>query len=605
MTSPRHLVILGAVLLACLPQSAQAGGPEFPADGTIGLGRGGARAARPDDPTIMTRNPAGLALLWDDQATIGAHLLLADACMQPTGAYGWGLKGNDALNLGQGPVYPFAEPGDHYLDGRPLVGFADDPYSRVCFQGAAPFLPTVAISMKLSDKLGVGLGFFPPDVATTAQWGNRDGTVDTPQGRRPNPLRYLGSHQNVSYFSLLSAAGYQLAPWISIGAGFQWMMVIYEATTWTTPISALDPDSDVRGDLFGRDLFVPGAIASVQIQPIDALDIVVGFKWSDRVKSNVKLDITTGALGTGQVFQYRDATGQTQTIGSSIPTTANNQPGQLSSPPIWAPQLTLGVRYADRLTPRPKDLRAAHEAAGETVEDHMQTERWDVEVDGIYYWTSVYDKQQYTTRDAMLTLHSIDPSGIIGTIPASPGDCLKRDPNTNLCIGDRQVKTQLGGKNQFTVRVGGDYNLLPGLFAVRAGVSYEQSGQDPSMLNLLNYMLSRTGIHAGMTVRLAGKTDVSFGYAHFIQENIRLQVYNGQAVSAYPPQYRTAKYNFKPGAGVSDANGNGAMNGGFNGVAGVEVPNGEQGYAIGPYFVNAGSYFYHLDVVSASVTQHF
>ncbi len=605
MTSPRHLVILAVVLLAGLPEIAHAGGTEFPADGTRGLGRGGARAARADDPTIMTRNPAGLALLWDDQAIMGAHFLLADACMQPTGAYGWGIRGDSALNLGQGPVYPLAAKGDKYLNGRPLVGFADEPYAKVCYRGGAQFLPTVALGMKLSDDLGVGLGFFPPDVATTRQWGNRDGTVDTQSGKRPNPLRYYGSHQNVSYFSVLAAAGYRLAPWISVGAGLQWMMVIYEATTWTTPISALDPESDVRGDLFGRDLFVPGVIASVQLKPIDALDVVLGFKWSDRVKSNVKLDITTGALGTGEVFQYRDASGQVQTVGSSIPTTTPNQPGRLDSPPIWAPQLTLALRYADRLVPRPKDLKAAHEAAGRTVEDHMQTERWDVEVDAVYYFTSVDDKQEYVTRDAQLTLRNIDQNGIISSLPASPGDCLKRDPKTNNCVGDRVVRTELGGKNQFTVRAGGDYNVLPGLLALRAGVSYEARGQDPALLNVMSYMLSRTGLHLGFTVRVATKTDISFGYAHFFQENVELQVNNSQTVSAYPPRYRSAKYNFRPGAGVPDAMGNGASMGGFDGVAGVEVPNGEPGYEIGPYFVNAGSYYYHLDVVSLSFAQHF
>ena len=262
------------------------------------------------------------------------------------------------------------------------------------------------------------------------------------------------------------------------------------------------------------------------------------------------------------------------------------------------------MRYADRLQPRFKNLSAAKAAAGGTVEDHMQTERWDVEVDGIYYFTSVYDRAQYTTRDAQLTLRTIDANGVMGEIPASPGDCLKRDPVTNNCVGDRLVKTDLGGKNQFTVRAGGDYNVLPGLFAVRAGVSYEARGQDPAMLNVLDYMLSRKGLHAGLTVRIAGKTDISFGYAHFIQENVRLQVHDS-AVARYPIQYRTAKYNFKPGAGVADQNNAGANLGGFDGIAGVEVPNGDPAYPVGPYYVNAGSYFYHLDVVSASVTQHF
>ena len=585
---------------------AHAGGPEFPADGARGLGRGGARAARADDPTIMTRNPAGLALLWDDQVVLGAHLLLVDACMQPTGAYGVGIKGNGAFDLGEGPLYPVASQGDTYLDGRAIDGFASEPYPEVCYQGAAPFLPHVALGMKLSDDLGVGLGFFAPDSASLFQWGNRDGTVDTKEGKRPNPLRYFRSHQNASYFSLLGAVGYQLAPWISLGAGLQWMLVVYEATTWSTPVSALDPQSDVRGDLFGRDLFVPGVIASVHLKPFDALDVVLGFKWSDRVKSKVKLDITTGAFGTGETFQFNDAsTGQIGRASSSIPTTAENQPGNVDSPPIWAPQLTFGLRYADLLKPRAKDMKAAHKAAAGRVEDSMANERWDVELDVVYYLTSVYDRAQYTTRDARLKLRTIDANGIIAEIDASPGDCQKRDPMTNNCIGKRLVKTDLGGKDQLTVRAGGEYNPLPGLLSLRAGFSYETRGQDPEMLNVLTYMLGRTGLHAGLTLRFAGKTDITIGYAHFIQEDVRLQVYEGAPVSRYPIQFRNERYNFDPGAGVTDAMGAGADRGGFDGMAGVEIPNADLGYEVGPYFVNAGSYHYHLDVVSLSFAQHF
>jgi hypothetical protein len=601
--------LAAALVAGGLPRAAQAGGTEFPADGTRGLGRGGARAARADDPTIMTRNPAALALLWDDQATLGAHVLIVDACMWPTGAYGWGIRGNAAIDLGEGPIYALAEEGDQYLDGRPLRGFVDEPYPVVCYEGPAPFLPTVALSNKLSDDLGVGLGFFPPDSASLFQWGNRDGTVDTPNGLRPNPLRYYRSHQNASYFSVLGAAGYRLAPWIAVGAGFQWMMVVYEATTWSTPVSSLDPASDVRGDLFGRDLFVPGLIASVHLKPLDFLDVVVGFKWSDRVKSKVKLDLTTGAFGTGDRFQYNDFDPTTETsqltfVDGSIPTTAHNQPGRVDSPPIWAPQLTLAVRFADLLKPRFRDLALAHESADGTVEDHMATERWDVELDVVYYFTSVYDRAQFRTRDARLQLRTINANGVPGFIPASAGDCLMRDA-TNNCVGDRRVKTELGGKDQLTVRAGGEYNVLPGLLALRAGVSYELPGQEPEMLNVLSYMLSRTGLHGGLTLRVAGKTDISFGYAHFIHENVRLQINDSINTSKLPLPYRTAQYNFMPGAGAGDINDAGKELGGFDGVAGVEVPNGDLAYEEGPYYINAGSYFYHLDVVSFSIAQHF
>jgi hypothetical protein len=603
------LALVSLAGAAVLPRPARAGGPEFPADGTKGLGRGGARAARADDPSIMTRNPAGLALLWDDQATIGIHIGVVDACFQPTGGFAWGLQsmGRTAYNLGQGPVYPFAGAGDTYLNGAPIDGFANEPYPQVCYQGTAPKLPYLALSKKLSNDLGVGLGFFPPDSASLFQWGNRDGTVDTPNGLRPNPLRYYRSHQNVSYFSALGAAGYRLSPWLSIGAGFQWSMLVYSATTWTTPTSALDPESDVRGDLIGRDLFVPGVIASVHMQPIDALDIVVGFKWADRIQSNVKLDATTGAFGTGGVFQFHDASsnGQIATVGSSIPTTTHNLTGAVSSPPIWVPQLTVGVRYSDLFGPRARDLTAAHKAAGERVMDQMATERFDLEVDFIYYFSSFYDRAQFTTRDAQLKLLTVDPSGAMGSIPASPGDCVQRDPTTNNCVGDRVVKTDYNGKNQFTVRVGGDYNVIPGVLAFRTGVSYETRGQDPSDLNVMNYMLSRTGIHAGATLRVSDKTDITIGYAHFIHENIRLQVFDGEAASRLPPRYRTPEYHFTPGAGVADMMGNGATQGGFAGTAGVEIPNADLGYAKGPFYVNAGSFFYHLDLLSVALTQHF
>lgn len=602
------LTLLPTLLVpAILPQSAQAGGTEFPGDGTRGLGRGGARAARADDPTIMTRNPAALALMWDDQALLGAHLLLVDACMRPTGAYGWGLQsmGETAFDLGEGPVYPFAQEGDTNLDGTPLVGFANEPYPEVCYEGNAPFLPHLALSNKLSEDLGVGLGFFPPDSSALFQWGNRDGTVDTPNGLRPNPLRYLRSKQNVSYFSALAAAGYRLAPWISVGLGLQWMLVIYEATTWTTPTSGLDPESDVRGDLFGRDLFIPGVITSVHLQPLDYLDVVVGFKWSDRVKSKVKLDITTGAFGTGEVFQFnRASTNDVATVGSSIPTTAHNQPGEVDSPPVWVPQLTLAVRLSDLLKPRVPDTKLAHRYAEGKVEDHMLAERWDVELDAIYYFTSVYDRAQFTTNNAELQLRTVDPDGVLGSIPGSPGDCTERDASNN-CVGKRLVKTDYHGKDQITLRLGGDYNVLPGLLALRAGVSYETRGSDPSDLNVLNYMLSRVGMHGGLTVRVANKTDISFGYAHFLHENVALQVFDGEGTSRLPLRYRTAQYNFQPGAGVPDMMNNGAELGGFDGTAGVEIPNGAQDYEEGPYYVNAGRYFFSLDVVSLSVAQHF
>ena len=603
------LVLACGVCGALSPSPAAAGGWEFPADGTRGLGRGGARMARADDPAVMTRNPAALALMWDDMAILGAHLLLVDSCMQPTGGYRWGITGNGAIDLGDGPVLLSADEGDTDLEGKPVQGLSDEAYPEVCYEGPAPFLPHLALSNKVSDDLGVGIGFFPPDNAALYQWGNRDGTVDTKDGKRPNPLRYYRSHQNVSFFSVLGAAGYRLAPWISVGAGLQWSLAVYSATTWSTALPTLDPQSDVKTEVFGRDLFVPGVIASVHLQPWDFLDVVVGFKWADRVKSKVKLDITTGAFGTGEVFEYNDAsTGQVRSVGSAIPFTTHNQPGALDSPPIWAPQLSVGVRYSDLLKPRVPDTKLAHRYAEGKVEDSMATELWDLELDLVYYFSSVYDRAQFTAGDATAYVKGISPEGFVAApLESKVGECTEIAADMQTCIGDRVVKTDYFGKDQLTARLGGDYNVLPGVLALRAGVSYETAAQDPELLNVLSYMLSRVGIHGGFTARVADATDISFGYAHFIHQDVKLQVASGDATAAYPDQLKTDQFHFEPGSGVGGMGGmnTGAEGGDFDGVAGVEIQNPSTSYTEGPFYVNAGTYYFHLDVVSLSIAQHF
>ena len=246
----------------------------------------------------------------------------------------------------------------------------------------------------------------------------------------------------------------------------------------------------------------------------------------------------------------------------------------------------------------------------------MLTERWDIEVDAVYYLTSTYDETTLTNgNDTNVELLFIDPSRTISRTPASAGQCQMRDQMTGNCVGDRITETSYGGKDQFSFRIGGDYNLFPGLFALRAGASYETEGQDVQKLNVLYYLLDRIGIHAGFTLRVAGATDISFGFAHFIQKKVRLQI-NPNPEEQYPEFYKTTKYHFQPGAGVMgpppgavDEARYGTVDttpGSFDGNAQADIPNGDAARTEpGPHYVNAGSYFYDLDVISLSITQHF
>jgi long-subunit fatty acid transport protein len=611
-------IALVPLVLAVLPRLAHAGGPEFPAGGTRSLGRGAAGFARADDPSVMVRNPALLADLWDDQAMLGAHLLLPKACFQPTGTYAWGVQSTppDVSDFGNGPVVLNPPTGAKDTKGNPLVGYGNDPLPRVCYGGPAPFLPQVGVSMKLTPDLGVGFGFFPPDAAGLRQWGNRDGTVDTPNGKRPNPLRFegpAGSLESITFFSLLGAVGYRVADWIRVGGGFQWNAVAYQTRSWTAALpSQLNPNTNARADTFGRDLFIPGMIASLQVKPVDNLDIAVGFRWSDHLKNNAKLDVTNGAFGTGQVFPYVDAGGQMQTLGSTIPKTTNNQRIFVRAPPIWVPQLSLGIRYADRLKPPPQDRAKAHAVAGGVVEDHMLTERWDIELDGVYYFTSQYDATVVTAQTAQSKTVQIAPDGMITSKDFAVGKCpvpLVEMGGNHVCSSPTRIlRFPYEGKNQMSVRLGGDYNVLPGLLALRAGVSYETDGEKVQFLEAMNYMLSRVGLHGGFTLRVANKTDISFGFAHFIQKHVKLQVNDSGA--AYPASYQKPENHFQPGLGVgTDASGNPVTaRNSFAGVAQQEVPNGSPtGVLTDPpaNFINAGSYHMSLDVLSLSFTQHF
>lgn len=576
---------LVSACVALSPSLAAAGGNEFPAGGTRNLGRGGSGFTRADDPHVMVRNPALLADLWSSMALTGVHLLLPDSCFQATGNYGWNVKNEGVVNFGDGPLVSNVA-GARTPDGMPLPDLASQPYPNVCYSGPLPILPTIAVTLKLGPDWGIGLGFFPPDTAALAQWGNRDGTIATPEGLRPSPTRWFRGHLNTSYFSGLAAIGYRPLSWLRVGVGFQWALLAYSATEFTRSVANLNIDSDVRVDVDGRDLFIPGFIASVQANPIDALDIALGFKWSDRVRSSARLDITTSNWAAGEPFPYVTEDGEMVSPTVLRPFRNENRRGEVDTPPIWVPQLSLGVRYAQRLYSRPSNERwqLAKKAAGRDVQDAMATERWDVEANAIVYFNSANDLSRFTSDNQKIELQSIRPDGSAGSAAeVFVGQCVR--VGSEACAR-REVPSYIHGKTQYSLRLGGEYNILLNILAVRAGVSYESNGQDPAHLNVTNYQLGRTGLHVGATWRIAGQTDFSVAYAHFIQRRVSLTVNPRTPFRTSDPD----KYHVVTGAG--------------DGVAGFAIADASDA-SEGPLFANAGTFYYHLDVISLSLAQHF
>src|SRR5262245_22185013 len=84
------LSVLIVATVCLLAARANAGGLEYAGQGARSLGRGGASTARADDPMVLAHNPAGLAELRGTQLLLDLNLALMDACVDPSGYYGYG-----------------------------------------------------------------------------------------------------------------------------------------------------------------------------------------------------------------------------------------------------------------------------------------------------------------------------------------------------------------------------------------------------------------------------------------------------------------------------------------------------------------------------------
>jgi long-subunit fatty acid transport protein len=220
----------------------------------------------------------------------------------------------------------------------------------------------------------------------------------------------------------------------------------------------------------------------------------------------------------------------------------------------------------------------------------MSTERWDIEANAIMYFNSVSDARKFTNPGRFATLNGVSAGGITPT-SVLVGACVQFEDNDPMkqCLKS-ESPAFLHGKNHFSLRLGGDYNILPGVFTVRGGVSYETDGAEPRYTDITNYMLGRTGLHVGATLRIARKTDITIGFVHFIQKDVRLTPNLGGAPLPRNIMENPDKYHLVQGEN--------------DGEAGFPITDSSDP-AEGPLFANAGSYYYHLDVIALDFAQHF
>ena len=579
-----HAAVLASLPLVAFVSSlelasiAHAGGLEYAGGGTTALGRGGANAARADSPMVLQKNPAGLAELRGNQLMVNLDFTRMNACVTPIGYYGWGASyfnqgsvqltdprtgQSQVINL-QGDSSGIAEPSG--------TAYYSDPYDKVCLDQQFMPLPQMGFTLRLSERLGFGAGLIFPSVTPQGTWGGRNGVIRGDTGDlRPSPTRYMMiSSNNLGVFPTVGL-GYRLADWLRIGAAFEWGMFAINTVQDTPTDSSNSPSNDTLAQISAEDFFVPAFNLSLHLVPVDAIDVVFGFRYQDDISASGRANVT---IGTWQP--------------QNLPATTRVDVSRVHQAMPW--KLWAGVRYADRIRARPTGTGVNEGDGGpgsEPVHDAFGDEKWDIELDAVYEMNSRVTGQSVDFPKGQ----QIQTLGLDGT-PGTPVDF----PAATA----PPVFVQKQWKDQLSLRAGGSYNFVPGLFGVSAGAHYENRGINPSYMQLDFWPLQRVGLHAGFTVRLAGSIDLSFAYAHIFQETLTVAPpandptnVNGIDKSVGIQEVRGQPLQVLENAPVSNP----------DGVAALRQNVARASHA--PMIINAGKYVSSFDIISAGVQMHF
>lgn len=476
----RSLAVLTVLsLLFGAPELAQAGGFEYIGAGTRALGRGGAFMARADDPMALGYNPAALAFLPGYQLMLNSHLAFYDACVDRSGGY-------DDSGVSTSWFYEstFGPP-----DTSDPNNWVNQEFPQVCRSGVPGPSPNLVFTGHPFPELGFGIGILAPAGVGNAQWGNPDGTVDVDGRVLPNPVRYATAEQDLLLFHPTIGVGVSPIPELAFGISFQWGIAVVDFVNFSTALgTAEDPGDDVRTELNVTDPFVPAMIASVHVVPIDQIDIVAMARFSDAIGGTGTLRTTTGYFGTGEGL-------------SLVPFDSVIDNTQLHAGQPW--QFGVAFRYSDRTEERYRDPERAARVTNR-VEDAMQNETWDIEVD--FVW-----QHNAQVTDFVVT----PPSDAVVGLCEAPSDCVAGGPTIEAGLPNR-IPIPKGWTDQFSIRAGADWNILPGQLAARVGAHFESSGFNARYQTQDFMPGGRLGLHAGMTFRIE-RFDISIAYAHIFQ----------------------------------------------------------------------------------------
>jgi hypothetical protein len=568
----RHLSLRASGALLCLAslclvhvRSARADGEQLMPGGTAAIGRGGAIAARPTDNMTMLHNPAGLVDLAGNQVLLSLDTALDKVCVHPYGYYGWGVYLSEDRNGNTN------NPDDHSSEfGDPARTYGTRHLDSVCNSSLVGPLPQLAFSFHVTPRLSLAFGFVANVGVGGAQWGGKDGTIQTDDGPRPTPTRYQLIRTEAIGLNPTASAAYKLSPWLSIGLTLQVLTGSADAYQVIALRAGTSPANDMLAKAHAVDMFMPALTFAVYAKPTRRLRVGGTFNWSDGLDGHGNMTFTTN-------YYHQGATGS-----ESLP--LQNDAVKLSRVRVAQPwTATLAARYV-----QPRD-------ADSSSTDPMKSELWDVEVDASYVANKANagSNRVEVANDFTLEFRRAD-----GT-PQMPLQVKQSDlEEINL---ERHVL------DLWTVRLGGSVNLLPNRLQVSGGGFLQTRGAEPSYASIDNFAFKRLGLGLGVTVRV-GKFDLMAAYSHIFQETVTV---------APPPHQARSEANDAPDSGFDTRifrdgrqtepmpDPTAPQPGKADGVAKVTQSAVFESDDLRRRVVNAGRYTASFNVVSVGAVYHF
>lgn len=510
-----------AAVTTMAPGAALADGLEFAGAGARGTMRGGAYVVGSTDAMALAYNPANLANTQGMQLHASLGLLFYSMCYNRDGTYGTSADGinrggssNASDQYGPGAVDTSQVTDLRDANGNPISfdDARDIPNYEVCNGHRVNVVPQLAYSWRINDRIGIGLGLVAPTAPANLSYGERidgrEGMVRQNGMVLPSPGRYMIIGQNALIAFPTIGIGVRVADRLRVGASFGWGFGSVTFKSMSVPFYSENFGTDVYAEARVHDAFIPRVSAGISGGPWQGVSFGANYTYYGDLG-------LSGTLDADSMVNYSAAT-------RAMYRTSESLPAEIHTQLPW--MLTVGARYASER----RDVTLPEGAIG----DSMDTENWNVELNLGFTRSSRVRDFEVTVGNTRL------PNGYDQNLP--PTDPANQalypctgvvDPSTNVVPGCVQVTEQLGAaipnqfaspirhnwKDQITLRLGGDYNVVPGRFSVSAGFSFDSNGQQRGYENLDFAPYRRFGLHAGFTVRVK-RTDLFVAYAHHFNQ---------------------------------------------------------------------------------------